>query len=151
MRSVETGMDTLQQLQFTVIKDRVSLGGLSEAHRADVLALAWCMVPQRAMDERAINDVLRAALADALKFLATDHVELRRWLVDGAWLRRDGFGRVYQRTAPEELATWQLEHAQPLLGLGDVAGWARGLRGAKRAARERRREAWAASGAGLRT
>lgn len=142
-------MDTLLQLGSTVVKDRVSLGGLSDAHRCDVLALAWCTVPQQPMNEREVNTVLKAALADVLQFLATDHVELRRWLVDGAWLRRDGYGRVYQRSAPAELAPWQAQHAEPLLALGDVAGWARDLRGAKRAARAQRREAWAASGTGL--
>lgn len=142
-------MDTLQQLGFTVVKDRVSLGGLSDAHRRDVLALAWCTVPQQAMNEREVNAVLRAALSDTLQFLTTDHVELRRWLVDGAWLQRDGFGRVYQRTSVADLSAFQVQHAQPLLALGDVAGWVRDLRGAKRAARDQRREAWAAGGSGL--
>lgn len=138
-------MDTLQQLGSTVVKDRVSLGGLSDAHRADVLALAWCAVPQQAMDERAINEVLREALADALQFLNTDHVELRRWLVDGAWLSRDGFGRSYRKTAPQDLSPNQSAHAQPLLGLRDAAAWVRDLRSAKRAVRELRRQAWAAA------
>ena len=34
--------------------------------------------------------------------LVTDHVELRRVLVNVGLLARDGFGRLYWRPAPEE-------------------------------------------------
>jgi Uncharacterized protein conserved in bacteria (DUF2087) len=142
-------MDKLQELGLTVVKSGVSLGGLADDARADVLALAWSVVPQQPMSEPEVNDVLRTVLAGPLCCLATDHVELRRWLVDGAWLQRDGFGRVYQRTATADLAPWQLAHAQPLLARPDIAAWVADLRGAKALARERRRAAWNSRGEGL--
>jgi hypothetical protein len=50
-----------------------------------------------------VNGRLRDALAGDAAFLDTDHVELRRWLVDTGWWRRDGFGRRYHRTPADAL------------------------------------------------
>jgi len=47
--------------------------------------------------EREVNDILVRWLATAGAMLDTDHVELRRWLVDTGLLDRDGFGRRYVR------------------------------------------------------
>ena len=45
-------------------------------------AAALAFDPQREYSEAEVNEVLKAWLAGAGAMLATDHVELRRWLVD---------------------------------------------------------------------
>lgn len=52
---------------------------------------------QREYSEAEVNAVLKSWLAGAGAMLATDHVELRRWLVDCRLVVRDGFGRRYVR------------------------------------------------------
>lgn len=47
-------------------------------------------------NEPAINDVLKRWLADVGRGLETDHVSLRRALVDAGWLTRTGDGREYR-------------------------------------------------------
>jgi hypothetical protein len=52
--------------------------------------------------EREVNERLRDWLAHEGSMLATDHVELRRVLVDVGLLARDGFGHSYWRPATAE-------------------------------------------------
>jgi hypothetical protein len=96
------------------LKRGVGLGGLVEQERAWALAVAArCLPPGTGTgdgdDEAGVNRRLRESLVQEAAFLDTDHVELRRWLVDTGWWRRDGFGRRYHRTPaaalPETLAT----------------------------------------------
>ena len=49
-------------------------------------------------DEREVNQRLLAWLADHGRNLATDHVTLRRALVDEGFLERDRRGRAYRAT-----------------------------------------------------
>jgi hypothetical protein len=77
--------DTSRELQLLaqlVVKHRVGLGGLPPAQKACALGLVWAGLPPAAVNEAGINEVLKAQLAGAASFLDTDHVELRRWLVD---------------------------------------------------------------------
>ncbi len=46
--------------------------------------------------ERAINDLLKAWLAEVGRNVDTDHVALRRTLVDDGWLVRSADGGVYR-------------------------------------------------------
>jgi len=94
---------SLQPLAVLFVKAGVSIGGLSDAQRRLVLGLVWAGLPAAPMSERDVNEALKARLAGAANFLDTDHVELRRWLVDAGWLARDGFGREYQRVAATAL------------------------------------------------
>lgn len=87
------------------VKQGVALGGLSPSDRGTALALVWAGLPTEPANEKAINQNLQSQLAGVAAFLDTDHVELRRWLVDGGWLQCDGWGRVYQRAARR--AAWQ--------------------------------------------
>jgi hypothetical protein len=88
--------DTLRALSTLVLKDHVALGGLGDAERLLALALVHATLPPDArLSEREINEALKKALAGAACWLSTDHVELRRWLVDTGWLTRDGFGHQY--------------------------------------------------------
>jgi hypothetical protein len=84
----------------------LSPGALSSGRQSDFVvvmaAAAVAFAPGRAYGEKEVNAVLRNWLAGPGAMLATDHVELRRLLIDCRLLNRDGFGRRYARaTAPE--------------------------------------------------
>jgi hypothetical protein len=137
---------SLAALAVLVVKEHVHLGSLAQGERALSLALVWAGLPaDTALDERAVNVALKLQLAEAARFLDTDHVELRRWLVDAGWLVRDGFGREYRRVAPEALPAPQRALAMALAGL-DTATWARELRARRADERARRHAAWVARG-----
>lgn len=143
MAAAHTKHDTLASL---VVKDELGLGRLGQAQRALVLGLAWCSLPAAApVREADVNVALKRALAGTCCFLGVDHVELRRWLVDCAWLQRDGFGREYRRVPAHELAPQQQEIAAVLAAL-DLASWVHDLRSGAAARRERRRRTWEARG-----
>ena len=90
------------RLAALVVKDGVSLGLLAEADRALVLALAATAIEAgREHREADMNRILEAWLDGPGAMLRTDHVELRRWLVDAGFVSRDGFGRAYVRGEAE--------------------------------------------------
>ncbi len=90
------------RLASLVVKDGVSLGLLGDADRALVLALAASVLePERAYREAEVNRLLSGWLEGPGAMLRTDHVELRRWLVDAGFVSRDGFGRAYVRGEAE--------------------------------------------------
>jgi len=97
------------------IRRGIALGALRAGAARDfdlvLAAAAAAFVPTRTYTEREVNERLRAFLAGAGAMLATDHVELRRWLVDFRLLERDGYGRAYARASPA----------------GDIGGLAREL------------------------
>jgi hypothetical protein len=76
-------------------------GTLHGNHPADfavvMAAATLAFEAQREYSEAEVNAVLKSWLAGAGAMLATDHVELRRWLVDCGLVVRDGFGRRYVR------------------------------------------------------
>lgn len=81
------------------IRQGVSLGALQSTSARD-FSLVLAAAAQRfaagaSYSEPDVNERLRAFLAGAGAMLATDHVELRRWLVDCRVLERDGYGRAY--------------------------------------------------------
>lgn len=129
----------LEQLARLVVKDGVSLGLLPEPERQLALAWVWAGLPiDRVMNEAGINEVLKAQLAGSVACLHTDHVELRRWLVDAGWLQRDGYGREYRRAAAPAAHS---ALAAALEGL-DTAAWAAERRRAHKAGRSARRQRW---------
>lgn len=84
------------RLDRIAVKDGVSLGLLGAADREAVLAHAALHLPASgALDERAVNASLITHLDRGGAMLRTDHVELRRTLVDSGWVQRDGYGRRY--------------------------------------------------------
>ncbi|HVO87877.1 MAG TPA: DUF2087 domain-containing protein [Casimicrobiaceae bacterium] len=115
MTQVSAAADRFVQL---ALRRGLSLGVLASSSPADfaivLAAAAASIAPSRTYTEREVNDRLRAWLEGPGAMLATDHVELRRWLVDNALLARDGFGRAYWRTEPDA------EIAEVLAGLADV-------------------------------
>jgi hypothetical protein len=127
-----------------VRKDGVGLGVLPLAQQRHALALVWSVLPQGlVLSEPQVNQRLKAALAGAAVCLDTDHVELRRWLVDAGWLQRDGFGREYRAQGWDQLAPELQATAAPLRGL-DTTAWVAEQRAAVLAEREARRVSWQA-------
>jgi hypothetical protein len=95
--------DSVAAFLRLAVKDGLSLGLLAGRRRDSEVLLAAAtlvFVDGRDYDEPAVNAGLKGWLAGPGRMLATDHVELRRWLVDDGWLERDGYGRRYRRTAP---------------------------------------------------
>jgi len=137
--------EPLRELAALVVKERVGLGGLAAAHRSWALALVWAGLPaQAALTEGQVNEVLKAQLAGAAAFLDTDHVELRRWLVDAGWLARDGYGREYRRVVLASLPAAQRALGEALADI-DAGAWVADLRRSRQAQREARRADWQAA------
>jgi len=137
--------DPLTALKTLVVKEGVGLGGLPAVQQSLVLALVWAGLPaDPAFSEREVNECLRAQLNGAAVFLDTDHVELRRWLVDAGWMQRDGYGRAYRRVAADALASEQRALADALADLRTDT-WVAEMRAAHRARREARRRDWLAA------
>jgi hypothetical protein len=131
----------LQPLAALFVKAGVSIGGLYDAQRRLVLGLVWAGLPAAPMSERDVNEALKATLAGAANFLDTDHVELRRWLVDAGWLSRDGFGREYRRVAGAALPLALQPLATAFEGV-DTAKIAAATRATHAAERDTRQRAW---------
>jgi Uncharacterized protein conserved in bacteria (DUF2087) len=134
----------LNQLAPLVVKDGLSLAGLTPGERSLTLALACTRVPAGvALREADVNAALKAALGDECRCIGVDHVELRRWLVDTGWLVRDGFGREYRRVAFEALRP-ELQPLAAALASVDAPAWVAQRRSAEQARREQRRADWLA-------
>jgi hypothetical protein len=138
-----TGIDTIGGLRALVLKRGVALGGLPRAEQDLALAWVWAGLAGSTMSEPQVNEALRQQLAGAAAFLATDHVELRRWLVDGGWLQRDGFGREYRRVAGDALPGRHRALADKLAGI-DTHAWAEAEVRREAARRQARRAEWEA-------
>ena len=131
----------MTEAALLVVKQGVGIGVLSEAARQLALGLVWAGLPRQPMSEPQLNAALKALLADAMQCLDTDHVELRRWLVDAGWMRRDGYGREYQRSNEHEVPEHLRGLAAALAPL-DLAAWACGQRDRVALQRQQRRQAW---------
>ena len=130
------------RLAHWVVKHGVSLGGLAPEDRGLLFALVWAALPAGPFTERQVNQALRAQLEGAAACLNTDHVELRRWLVDAGWLQRDGFGREYRRASLDNVVNEAARDAARELQSMDVAAWAAQMRAEHDAHRAARRQAW---------
>ncbi len=132
---------TLTILARLVVKDRVGLGGLGLSDRDLALGLVWAALPPGMATEAEVNQRLKLALAGPACWLDTDHVELRRWLVDTDWMRRDGFSRAYERVSAADLRAG-LQPLAAVLGGLDVSAWVADARLAHQRARAAREQAW---------
>ena len=147
MNTPDTLPPLLATLPALVVKDGVMLGGLTEPQRALALGFVWSGLPRTGLDERGVNERLKAQLAGAARCIDTDHVELRRWLCDTGWLARDGYGRAYQRVAVAALPPACAELGAALESVfdgGDTAAFAEAQRQARAAERQARRRAFEA-------
>lgn len=140
--------DALRSLPDLLVKAGLALGRLGDSDRQLCLALFWSSLPRGMMTEREVNDALKAVLV-LTAFLATDHVELRRWLVDAGWLQRDGYGRAYRAVDVHELPASTRAVATALRDL-DVVRLVARVHAAEASRRAARRQAWEArDGGGL--
>ena len=135
----------LERLAQLGVRQGVHLASLQQKDGRDfelVFASAMLFFPHdRLLDERAANGVLKRFLATAGAMLDTDHVELRRWLVDAGFVQRSDFGSDYRRgTLPE----W-LRDAAAGLDEAKLAATVRDARDARDAQREAKKQAWLAS------
>lgn len=146
MNTPDTSSALLTALRALVVKEGVMLGGLTEPQRALALGFVWAGLPRSTLHERGVNEALKAQLADAARFIDTDHVELRRWLCDTGWLARDGYGREYHRVAVSALppALADIGTALEAAFDGGTATWAAQQRHERAAEREARRRAFEA-------
>jgi Uncharacterized protein conserved in bacteria (DUF2087) len=150
----EADTAALALLGALVIKQGVGLGSLTAAERELALAIAAGVLPAGAegCSEAEANRALQRSLQAEAAFLATDHVELRRWLVDSGHWRRDGFGRRYERAPLAALLPERAQAVRALAGL-DLPAWVASRRSLDAERRAARREAWAArqaqAGAGV--
>ncbi len=138
----------LSALPTLVLKSGVGLGGLTEGERELALALVAAVLPPgAALSEPEINQALRLCLTREAVFLASDAAELRRWLVDMGFWRRDGFGRRYEPCPLDELPPGRRLIVTALAAM-DLASWVAGQRAEHDARRLARRTAWAAGRSG---
>ena len=93
------------------------------------------------LNEREANAVLQGFLATAGVMVATDHVEMRRWMVDTGFLQRSDYGTDYRRGSIPE---WLSEAAQTL-EFEHIASTVAQARITHESQREARRQAWLAS------
>lgn len=136
------GLDQpLHRLSRLVVKQGVALGVLPPFERGLLFALVWAGLADGVWSERQMNAQLQGQLAATASCLDTDHVELRRWLVDAGWLRRDGYGRAYQCTESAELPAPDRALAAHLSTL-DVQAWTMARRAEHEARRQARSLAW---------
>jgi hypothetical protein len=124
------------------VRRDISLGPLRSGRARDfaivLAAAAQPFRPGRIYTEREVNELLRTFLAEAGSMLATDHVELRRYLIDFRLLERDGFGRAYTAGTPAP----EFTAAAAQLSNVDLAVLAREARAHEAAARAERKERW---------
>jgi tRNA(adenine34) deaminase len=135
-------LDRLGQL---AVRNGVHLASLQQKDGRDlelVFASAALYFPsEQLLDERGANDILKRFLATAGTMLDSDHVELRRWLVDTGFIRRSDFGTDYRRGT---LPAW-LSEAAAELDADQIGRAVSGARSARDEQREARRQAWLAS------
>ena len=135
----------IERLKALAPRQHLSLGVMAANKPEDfavVMAAAGCAFgAAEACSERVVNERLRAWLGGPGTMLATDHVELRRWLVDNGVLARDGFGRAYTRGAPRD----EIALAMKELAGVDVAKTVAEARERDASRRVERKRAWQAS------
>jgi tRNA(adenine34) deaminase len=134
----------LERLAQLAVRQGLHLASLQQKDGRDfelVFATATLFFPgDRLLDERDANAILKRFLATAGAMLDTDHVELRRWLVDTGFIRRSEYGSDYRRGA---LPEW-LRHAAVELDASRLADAARVARETHDARREAKKQAWLA-------
>ncbi|HVF62402.1 MAG TPA: tRNA adenosine(34) deaminase TadA [Casimicrobiaceae bacterium] len=131
--------DALATWRRLCVRDNLALGGLQSGRQADfrtvLAAAALTFDDDRSYSEAEVNDRLERWLETAGAMLRTDHVELRRLLVDMRLLARDSFGRAYRRT-DDDGAFSQAIAGLSGVDLGHVASEARDALSRDRAARK---------------
>jgi tRNA(adenine34) deaminase len=124
------------------VRKALSLGGLQSGrgYEFGVVLCAAALALHRGVEytEAEVNERLKRWLAEGGSMLATDHVELRRWLVDMRLVERDGYGRSYRRSVAPDAFSATLSALQD----ADLNAIARIARDADAAARVQRKREW---------
>ncbi len=135
----------LERIAQLALRHGVHLSTLQQKDGRDLELLfasaTLAFPPDELLSEREANDILQRFLATAAVMVATDHVELRRWMVDTGFLRRSEFGTDYRRGA---IPGW-LSEAARTLDFDRIATTVAQARSAQETQREARRQAWLAS------
>ena len=144
-RTAITAADWLDRMAQLALRHGVHLSTLQQKDGSDLelfFAGAALAFPTTAsLSEPDANEILKRFLATAGVMVSTDHVELRRWMVDTGFLQRSDFGTDYRRgTIPEWLAD-----AASALDFERIASAVAQARSANETQRETRRRAWLAS------
>jgi tRNA(adenine34) deaminase len=134
--------DALVTWQRLSVRKALSLAGLQSGrgYEFGVVLSAAALALHQGVEytEPEVNERLKRWLDDGGSMLATDHVELRRWLVDMRFVERDGYGRSYRRSAAPNAYSATLA----ALADADLNAIARIAREADAAAREQRKSEW---------
>lgn len=137
--------DWVERLSHLALRQGVHLSTLQQKAGGDLELLfasaALAFPPGASFTEKEANEILKRFLAGAGVMVATDHVELRRWMVDAGFLQRSDYGTDYRRGA---MPDWLSDAAQQL-DFERIADAVAGARSANESQRESRRQAWLAS------
>ncbi|MBA3253124.1 MAG: tRNA adenosine(34) deaminase TadA [Burkholderiaceae bacterium] len=140
-----TANDWVERMSQLALRQGVHLSTLQQKAGGDLemfFASATLAFPSGAsFTEKEANEILKRFLAGAGVMVATDHVELRRWMVDAGFLQRSDHGTDYRRGA---MPDW-LSNAAQQLDFERIAGAVGHARSANESQREARRQAWLAS------
>jgi len=139
-----TANDWVARMSQLALRQGVHLSTLQQKAGGDLELLfasaALAFPSDAAFTEKDSNEILKRFLAGAGVMVATDHVELRRWMVDAGFLQRSDYGTDYRRGA---LPDWLSDAAQQL-DFERVADAVAQARSANELQRESRRQAWLA-------
>ena len=144
-RTVIAATDWLDRMSQLALRHGVHLSTLQQKDRRDLDLLfagaALAFPRSESLSEQDANEILKRFLASAGVMISTDHVELRRWMVDTGFLQRSDYGTDYRRgTMPE----WLVD-AAATLDFERIASAVAQARSANEAQRETRSQAWLAS------
>lgn len=144
-RTSITADDWLDRLAQLALRHGVHLSTLQQKDGSDLelffAGAALAFPPNISLSEPDANDILKRFLATAGVMVSTDHVELRRWMVDTGFLQRSDFGTDYRRGVIPE---W-LGDAANVLDFERIESAVSQARTANETQRETRRRAWLAS------
>ena len=135
----------LGRLGQLALRQGVHLSTLQQKDGSDLELLfasaALAFPADRLLKEQDANEILMRFLATAGVMVATDHVELRRWMVDTGFLQRSDYGTDYRRGT---IPLW-LADAARTLDFELIANSVVAARNAHESQRETRRQTWLAS------
>ena len=144
-RTAITVADWLDRMSQLALRHGVHLSTLQHKDGRDLelffAGAALAFPPDISLSEHGANQILKRFLASAGVMVSTDHVELRRWMVDAGFLQRSDFGTDYRRGV---IPDWLADAAQAL-DFERIASAVAQARSANEAQRETRRRAWLAS------
>ena len=144
-RTSITAEEWLDRMSQLALRHGVHLSTLQQKDGRDLelffAGAALAFPPDVSLSEHDANQILKRFLATAGVMVSTDHVELRRWMVDTGFLQRSDFGTDYRRGVIPE---WLADAAQAL-DFERIANVVCQARSANEAQRETRRRAWLAS------